>query len=302
MRWWLGVVSVILGGLVAGSALACDGKAREELIEIRFQGDKRKALYFEPASVPCAQARPLVIALHGGGGSIDSMANHYNFKREAEKYGWPLLVPNGVGVLGGSKFATWNAGACCGRAMKTGSDDVAFIRAALHHAKQNGFKFDASRVYASGMSNGAMMSYQLACTGQGLVRAIAPVSGTDNTLSCNPPRPVPVLHIHGRQDQNVLFDGGCGPNCVTGTDFVSVPATMAKWRKINHTGDKPRSVEAKPGFRCTLWQGTGAPVALCVIEEGGHSWPGGEKFYRRQPEPSRAMDATARIYEFFKSF
>jgi len=301
MGWWRSLTGVILGLIFAGSALACDGETREIELEFRFQGENRKALYIEPGSVPCDADRPLVIALHGGGGSIKSMANEYNFRREAQKYGWPLLVPNGVSAFRNGRFATWNAGTCCGRAQKQGSDDVAFIRAVLNRAKTEGLRFDQDRVYASGMSNGGMMSYQLACNGEGLVRAIAPVAGTDSTLSCNPPRPVPLLHIHAKNDQNVLFDGGCGPGCISKHDHPSVPDTIAKWRKINRTGPKPRHQQAGSGFSCTVWQGSGVPVELCVVDNGGHSWPGGNKFYRRQPEPSRAMDATARIYAFFNA-
>ena len=301
MRWWIGGLVALSALISAQGALACSGSAREKLIEFKFQDEARRALYIEPATVPCGEDRPLVIALHGGGGSIDSMAEHYNFRREAEKHGWPLLVPNGISRFRSGKFATWNAGTCCGRAQETGADDVAFIRAVLAQARKLGFRFDEARIYASGMSNGAMMSYQLACNGEGLVRGIAPVAGTDNTLSCNPPRPVAVLHIHATDDRNVLFNGGCGPDCVTGTNFTSVPATMAKWRRINRTGNKAVHVDAKPGYKCTTWRGSADPVTLCEMQGGGHSWPGGEKFYRRQAEPSQAMDATARIYAFFKA-
>jgi len=47
------------------------------------------------------------------------------------------------------------------------------------------------------MSNG-MLAQRLACEAADVFRAIAPVAGTDNTQSCTPSRPVPVIECHGR--------------------------------------------------------------------------------------------------------
>jgi polyhydroxybutyrate depolymerase len=78
---------------------------------------------------------------------------------------------------------------------------------------------DRGRIYATGMSNGAMMTYRLACEAPELIRAIAPGAGTDNMNSCNPSRPVPGLHFHARDDSHVLFTGGAGPDAMAKTDF-----------------------------------------------------------------------------------
>ena len=66
---------------------------------------------------------------------------------------------------------------------------------------------DPRRVYATGMSNGAMMCYRLAAELSDRIAAIAPVAGTMAIETCRPRRPVSVLHFHGTKDTLVLFEG-----------------------------------------------------------------------------------------------
>ena len=56
------------------------------------------------------------------------------------------------------------------------TNDVAFIAALIDHLIKK-FNADPKRVYATGMSNGAMMSYRLGCELSGKIAAIAPVAG-----------------------------------------------------------------------------------------------------------------------------
>src|SRR5690606_6342607 len=103
-------------------------------------------------------------------------------------------------------------------------DDVGFLKAVIADLGRR-LRIDASRVYATGMSNGGMMAYRLACEASDVFRGIAAVAGTDNTRNCRPARPVPVLHIHARDDDRVLFEGGAGDvfrNEAAAADFISV--------------------------------------------------------------------------------
>ena len=100
-------------------------------------------------------------------------------------------------------FATWNAGNCCGGARDQNVDDVGFIRQIVANLTRQ-MNVDRQRIYATGMSNGGLMSYRLACEMSDVFKAIAPVAGTDNTRSCTPKQPVAVLHIHARNDTHVL--------------------------------------------------------------------------------------------------
>jgi polyhydroxybutyrate depolymerase len=159
-------------------------------------------------------------------------------------------------------------------------------------------------VYAIGMSNGGMMSYRLACEAADVFRGIMAVAGTDNTKSCDPAQPVAVLHIHARNDDRVLFDGGAGEtfrNEALVADFTSVPATIDKWTRLNGASTLGRRTLTVAGAWCERHDARagGAPVQLCVTDAGGHSWPGGSK--DRGESPSEAIRANDMMWEFFSS-
>src|SRR5438046_485611 len=194
-------------------------------------GLKREYLVHVPKSYRPGHSTPMLIALHGGGGDADYQADDskYRLITKSEQAGFIAVFPNGYSRFGGI-LATWNAGGCCGKAQENDVDDVGFIRAVIDRVERQA-SIDPRRIFATGMSNGAMMSWRLACE-LPEVRAIAPVEGTDNTAHCTPSRPVPVIQFHAADDPNVPFNGGVGvgPSHV---DFTSVPATQAKWVQLN---------------------------------------------------------------------
>src|SRR5439155_11596053 len=108
------------------------------------------------------------------------------------------------------------------------------------------------------------------------IRAIAPVAGTDNTASCGPSRPVPVIEFHAADDDHVPFNGGTGVG-PSKANFTSVPAAQAKWGRLDHADPAPKLCLSVAGAHCDLHapKAGGAPVELCVTDTGGHSWPGG---------------------------
>jgi polyhydroxybutyrate depolymerase len=272
-------------------------------IHLRHGGIERMTLVHVPKTYVAGKAAPLVMALHGGGGGMIYQASDrlYGLISKSEQAGFIALFPNGISDTDSGMLATWNAGNCCARARDENIDDVGFLRALVDDVSRR-VDVDRSRVFATGMSNGAMMSYRLACEAPDLIRGIMAVAGTDNTSSCAPARPVPVLHIHARNDDRVLFDGGAGKaqrNKAQVTDFVSVPASIAKWVKLNHAKGTARRVLTVPGAYCDRHDAgtSGADVELCVTESGGHSWPGGRK--DRGETPSTAIKATDMMWEFF---
>lgn len=212
---------------------------------------------------------PVVLMFHGGGGSGEQLQTQSaNMDSIADREGFITVYPEGTGVL-----ATWNGGICCGRAMQTGVDDVAFVRALLDHVEGE-LCVDRRRVFAMGMSNGAILSHRLACDLSDRIAAIAPVAGTIGVTDCRPTRPVAVMQIHGTADGHVPWGGGVGCG-LADADFVSVPDTMEGWRSLNGCSAESREFFAEGNGRCTAYDGCNAPVVLCAIEGGGHSWPGG---------------------------
>ncbi len=319
------LVALALGASAWPLANAQDGAIRQRLKERFFEkqqggvsitqpGDYRFSLQHDgltrlyrvhvPASYRPDHAAPLLVALHGGGGNMDLQADdsHYGLISKSEREGFVAVFPNGRSKFAGGKLATWNAGNCCGEARDAQVDDVGFIRLMLEQLMQQ-LTIDHQRIYATGMSNGAMMAYRLACEMSDVFKAIAAVAGTDNTRQCRPQRPVSVLHIHAKNDTHVLFEGGVGPDSVKTTavtDYVSVAQSTAAWVQRNGCPVTPKRVLNKTGAYCELYSPCHGRTAvqLCVTDTGGHSWPGGQKVRGTEP-PSQAISANDVMWKFF---
>ena len=93
---------------------------------------------------------PLVVVLHGAGGNGRRMAAGTGFSAEADRRGFVAVYPDGID--GG-----WNDARAA-----DGADDVAFVRAMLDTLAGE-LRTDPDRVYAAGISNGAMFTHRLAC-------------------------------------------------------------------------------------------------------------------------------------------
>jgi polyhydroxybutyrate depolymerase len=248
---------------------------------------------------------PLVLALHGGGGHAEFMADdeRYGLISAAERDGYVVAFPSGHSRLPRGRLATWNAGGCCGAARDTASDDLGFLRALVERIAAE-HPVDRTRVIAVGMSNGGMMAYRLACEAADLVAGIVAVAGTEayvDAAACKPSRPVSVLHIHARDDTHVLFGGGAGPDAFRDRsqvmDFVSVPETVSRWRTRLGCRADAEPVLERPGARCERHAACrgGVELQLCVTDGGGHSWPGAAVVRRGKAPASAALDANERI-------
>jgi polyhydroxybutyrate depolymerase len=151
-----------------------------------------------------------------------------------------------------------------------------------------------------------MLSHRLACEAADVFRAVASVAGTDATTRCVPSRPISVLHIHARDDDHVLFDGGAGAGAFRDESkvmsFVSVPETISRWVKRDHCAAPPQRTLDKAGAYCESHSGCagGTQVQLCVTETGGHSWPGAASVRRGKEAASQALDANDVIWRFFE--
>lgn len=249
-------------------------------------------------------ASPMLVAFHGGGGDMHYQSNdaYYGLITASEEKNFIAVFPNGYSQFNSGKFATWNAGNCCAKARDQQIDDVGFVKKMILEVNQK-FNINQERIFATGMSNGAMMTYRLACEMADTFKAIAAVAGTDNTISCKPSKPVSILHIHAKNDDHVQYEGGAGKNAVDIskiTEFTSVPASIAKWVKLNHCEAKPNISLKNEGAICEKYSACSGntEVKVCTTETGGHSWPGGNKVRGKEPT-SKAISANEVIWDFF---
>lgn len=261
-------------------------------------GDQTRSYLLYVPQRAISNPMPLVMVFHGGGGNAEQIMPMAGWNEEAERRGWMVAYPNGSGRRE-NRLLTWNAGSCCGYAQDRGIDDVAFVRAVIDDVGRRN-RLDRARVYATGISNGAMLSYRLACELADRIAAIAPIAGTQEVPSCTPAKPVSVMHFHGTADQNVPFEGGVGERALIKIDKRSVPSTLEEWRR--HDRCQPAAPIRRDGdaaFSASACADS-AEVVLVTIDGGGHAWPGG-----RVPAPggqtsSRNIDATAEMARFFE--
>ena len=251
------------------------------------EGPREYRLY-RPADLD--RSPTLVVMLHGGGGSARQAERAYGWDDVADREGVLVAYPDGVG-------RTWNAGGgCCGQAARDDVDDVGFLLALIDELV-TADDVDPARTYVTGMSNGAMLSYALACS-TGVVAAIAPVAGT-MLADCPSPGPVSVLHIHGSADDNVRFDGGLGAGAGR-IDGPPVPSVIEQWRAVD--GCTPPTVTTVGAVQNSVsYCAEGREVQLTTVEGAGHQWPGSDVVRDSADPPSAQLDATETIWRFFEA-
>jgi polyhydroxybutyrate depolymerase len=266
---------------------------------------KRTYLVHVPKSYNGSKAAPVVLVYHGGGSNAEQMVKFCGLNETADKAGFITVYPSGTGRT--EAALTWNGGNCCAYAMLNKIDDVGFTRALLDDLAKV-VKVDAKRVYATGMSNGAIMAYRLASELSDRIAAIAPVAGPMGTDKCDPKRPVPLIHFHGTDDQFAPFKGGKGEKSLSGTSFYSVDHSIQAWLQADGCKDEPVIAElpdqAKDGTRVTrkTFGGgkDGAEVVLITIDGGGHTWPGRQPALKILGKSTRNIVANDLIWEFFQ--
>jgi polyhydroxybutyrate depolymerase len=228
---------------------------------INVGGHDRQYRLHKPAGMPASAA--LVIVLHGGFGTADYAERNYDWDQLADSQKFVVAYPNGLN-------RAWNVNGfgCCGRPAKERVDDVGFITAAVADIEK-GISINASRVYASGMSNGGMMDYTLACDTT-LFAAIGPVSGTQLD-PCRSPHPASVMHIHGTADPLIPYGGGPGRGFVH-LDSAPIPDINAFWRNVDHCAN-PAITTSGSVSTSTASCPEGRGVVLITVDGGGHQWP-----------------------------
>jgi polyhydroxybutyrate depolymerase len=244
--------------------------------ELEVGGLKRWYMVHLPPRYDPAKPMPLVMALHGLSMNAPLMAWFTGLNKSADREGFIVLYPNGTGPV--EVLRGWNAGAFPLDTVKGSPDDVAFLTKVLDDAESI-LNVDKKRVYVTGMSNGAMMSYRLACALPERIAAIAPVAGTI-ACDCEPKGGVPVLHIHGTADTLVPFDG-IKKNMAELVRVKSVHDTIQAWAKIAGCDVEPTVTElpnTRDQYKVTCRRygncKNGVEVVLYIIAGGGHSWPG----------------------------
>ena len=269
-------------------------------------GRKRTVRIYFPSGH--AEPLPVVLVLHGGGGSGGGMEwlTRRGFNRIADRDGAIVVYPDGIDH-------GWNDGRRANRsAADAAVDDVGFLRA-LPEQLATLHPVDRARLYVTGISNGGMMSYRLACDAAGVFAATAPVAANmaaELEGACHPERAVPLLIMNGVEDPIMPWKGGpVRVLWMTRGAVLSSEDSATRWLSLDHCG----ALEPQPVIDALPADGTsaalriarcadGGEVRLYEIRGGGHTWPKGEPYLtsRIVGRVSQALDANETIWAFFR--
>ena len=251
--------------------------AQPILQEYYYDGLDRQYYLYIPDSIE--PESPLVFVFHGYTGSAQGIMGYSGMNDVADEHGFAVCYPQGTIDDFGSTFFNvgysfhWNQTV----------DDVGFTIALAQYLQS---EYDLSEVntFSTGMSNGGDMSYLLACEASTYFKAIAPIAGIMMGWlydSCDPERPMPVLEVHGTNDNVSWWEGdledvdGWGP-------YVGVDAAIEFWKNVNECS--VATLDTLPDIN----QGDGSTVVTeiytdCIndnevwlykVLNGGHDWPG----------------------------
>lgn len=278
--------------LLALSTGCKKSKFDSALERVSFDGEKRTYLLHVPDNYDESVTTSLIIALHGGTGSAKNVEEQSLLPELSDQEGFILCSPNGLN-------RTWNAGWCCGKAEENNVDDIGFIAALIDELTGN-YNIDPKRVYVTGMSNGGMMAYRLACELSDKIAAIAPVAGTMVTTSCLAENQVSVIHFHSYEDSNVPWNGGQG-NGLSDHHNSPLDSVMMVWGGLNNCAVVTE--ESRTGYDYHSWTNCtdSTELILYLTEDGGHSWPGGTQPRSQADAPSATINANELMWAFFQA-
>lgn len=298
------LISLTLALLTLAGASQAAGNP-DEAHSLDHGGLKRSYLLHLPAQAPTGPL-PLVVVLHGGAGNAASVAKMTGFDAEADQHGFIVVYPDGTGkprplreAFGKDGFLTWNSGHCCDYAQEHGVDDVGFIRAVVADVEKQ-HAVDPKRVYATGISNGAMMSYRLACEASDVFAAIGPVAGIIDVDECKPSQKVSVIDIQGTKDEYVPMDGGVGKKAYDKEDRPPVQQSIDFWKQQDGCSVTVNADTADLHMIDYGGCDAGTAVDYYIVQGGGHDWPGGDRLSLILDKPDPKVPATDIIWSFFE--
>ena len=276
--------------------------SRPQWKEIQMNGHTRRYLMAEPKDQ--VAATPVLFVFHGGGGTAVHAAR-MGFSKRARELGYLVVYPDGVD-------RHWNDGRTDHPKYDPTIDDLGFVKRILEDIERE-YNVDSRRIYATGPSNGGMMSHMVGIRLSDRFCAVAPmIGGIPRNLDppFNPEHPVSVLIIQGTEDPLVPYDGG--PVTVgrkTHGQVESTDRALELWRehnKCDESGTTTAMPDPEPdgcSTTKTVWSGgtEGAEVILYRVEGGGHTVPGGFQYLPKSiiGVLSNDFDAVDEIFEFF---
>ncbi len=246
-----------------------------------YDGETRGYQLFVPPAYDGSNGLPLLLVLHGRGGTGERMRQLTGFDLRAAEHHFFVVYPD-------SPQRYWNYLHSVPGAPE-GADDIAFLQRLIDEIGSN-YSVDRQRLYVAGISNGGLMAQRLVCEQNSEFAAFASVAATGYgamPATCRARGPVDALYQHGTHDSLVPWQGRrvVGPDGESQRVTMSITDSMKFWSDLNRCDpqvevrDLPRSGRS-PKTRVRVYASKscadGAQVKLYGILGGGHNWPGAD--------------------------
>ena len=269
-----------------------------------------------PNSYTVDEPLPLVLILHGHPSNSKMMQLVTELDVKADEEGFISVYPDGEippfpiflqALIMGQRGCWWNA---WDYNKYNKVNDVDYIRELIKKIQEN-ININSSRIYITGVSGGALMTYRLGAELSDIIAAIAPVAGSvggswkawleqsGQFIIPEPSNPLPVIIFHGLKDQNVPYNGGwvngtIGPLSLS-TKYLSVNESTLFWVDYNNCNPKPEIDQSGNIIKTTYVNGdSDSEVVLYTVKNGSHEWFGSPYF------PDRGISINDLMWEFFE--
>lgn len=307
------IVCVSAGAGCADSRQPNIANSSENVNTIRVGELERRYTVHVPPRYTGKTAMPVVIMLHGGGGTGKAAAIETAWGAKADEAGFLAVFPDAMppDPTKPSHFRRnpqlWNDGSDRFHSSQTGVDDARFIDAVLDDLIDK-FTVDTERIYVTGFSNGASMTFLIGNELSERIAAIAPVAGALWGKRQTLKRPVPMIYITGTDDTLNPLEGGV-PRLATGRQMGPAKAkppvrdSILRWAVMIGCPREPRETSESNGVFTERYVSDceRAEVVFVMVEGLGHQWAGGKSLL---PDflvgaGSDKINTTSLIWRFF---
>lgn len=283
---------------------------QDEVIYLETNGARRRYVLRRPTDCPPDRPHPVVIMLDGRGGTPWTAIKTSGWSAFADEHGFLVAYPEATRLDEDKPLhfldnpQMWNAGIGGSDTEREPVDDVAFLDGVLDSLiGQQGA--DPARLYMTGFSNGASMTFRFAAEAGERLAAIGTVAGHYRAGSGAPPKPVPLAHFFGKLDPLNPYDGGLMEMPWGKTEWrPSARDSVIAWAKQLGWPDDTSRVETQDGASIERWGEPGNPreVEFTTINDLGHVWPGGKRLLPENivGKSSDRLSATAELWRFFQ--
>jgi polyhydroxybutyrate depolymerase len=244
---------------------------------------------------------PAVIVLHGGNGNAEIQRKRTGFDEVAKKEKFTVIYAEGTSWRPG--LHAWNTGYLLRRQVGE-ANDLDYFDTLLDLLIKD-YRIDPQNIFMTGGSNGAMMTLVYAVNRAERLAGIAPVVGAMFSFDKKPSRPVPVLMINGKMDNEVPIEGGMSRNPLVRrgqlAPYKPLDETISFWVSINQSQEVP-TIQTSGTVTTKRFskKASGVETVSIVDFSGGHGWPGTDSA-REDNTPIQSFRGAEKVWEFFKS-